>query len=78
METAIDIYIEKGYLHNDRDITIGKGPAYCTTSYGNAREMNTHRRLDWAEVAKYPIDVQMACPLTVIGQKQLYILYFYM
>ena len=64
LETAMDIYIEKGYLHNDRDIIIAKGPAYCTTAYGNKAEMSRHTTLEWAEIAKYPLDIQLAIPRT--------------
>ena len=60
----MDIYIEKGYLHNDRDIIIAKGPAYCTTAYGNKAEMSRHTTLEWAEIAKYPLDIQLALPRT--------------
>ena len=60
----MDIYIEKGYLHNDRDIIIAKGPAYCTTAYGNKAEMSRHTTLEWAEIAKYPLDIQLAIPRT--------------
>ena len=33
LDTAIEIYIEKGYLNNDADNYIPAGPKLCTTAY---------------------------------------------
>ena len=33
LDTAIEIYIEKGYLNNDADNYIPAGPKLCTTTY---------------------------------------------
>ena len=55
LDTAIEIYLEKGYLHNDKQITITKGNPYCTTSYGNVRDQSHRHAGTWSDVAVYPL-----------------------
>ena len=55
LDTAIEIYLEKGYLHNDKQITITKGNPYCTTAYGNVRDQSHRDAGTWSDVAVYPL-----------------------
>ena len=58
LETAIDIYMEKGYLHNDKQITLGSGPAFCTTGYGTLSSTLSESSLKWDDISLYPVDLQ--------------------
>ena len=62
LDTAIELYLQKGYLHNDRSIEIKKGNPYCTTSYGNVKQKSARHSDTWTDVAVYPIDIQFDMP----------------
>ena len=86
LETAIDIYMEKGYLHNDKQIKVAAGAAFCTTKYGTVLSESTFTELIWDDIALYPVDLQFdmvkpdlfksADPTINIGQKTRYVLKF--
>ena len=69
LEAAIDIYLDRGYLTNDKQVTVKSGPAYCTTSYGNRAAMNRQVPLVWSDVALHTIDIQFDMNKMTIGDK---------
>lgn len=59
LDTAINIYVEKGYLHNDKNVIVRAGAKLCTTDYkGDTLEddelFNSESDV-WEEDAVYPM-----------------------
>ena len=51
-----------GFLHNDKQVTIKKGPSFCTTNYGQVADRNKANNPGWEQLTVYPIDLQFAMP----------------
>ena len=62
LDTAIEIYVEKGYLHNDKNVYVQAGPKGCTTEYQgtvfDGDDVPTEET-EWERIAVYPIFVQL-------------------
>ena len=52
----------QGYLHNDKQITVIAGAAFCTTKYGTISSESGTEQLEWDEIALYPVDLFFATP----------------
>ena len=58
LDTAIEIYVEKGYLHNDKNVFVRAGPKLCTTDYTSADDEIVDSEALWDEQAVYLIKIK--------------------
>ena len=61
LDTAIGLYIQKGYLHNDKNVFVRAGPPLCTVDYFSpaAEDSDLFSAADaqWEDDAVYPIKI---------------------
>ena len=57
MDTAIEVYIEKGYLHNDRNYFVRAGSDLCIYEYSSADDEEPTLEEIWDDEAVYPIKI---------------------
>lgn len=73
LNTAVDVYMDKGFLHNDKQVTIRKGRSFCTTNYGQAGDRDRANNPSWEQLSVYPIDLQFANRVQNLNQSILFL-----
>ena len=73
LNTAVDVYMDKGFLHNDKQVTIRKGRSFCTTNYGQAGDRDRANNPSWEQLSVYPIDLQFANRVQNLDQSILFL-----
>ena len=57
LETAIQLYALKGYLHNDKNVVIQAGAKLCTTDYVTEVDALASGSSEWDRIASHLVTV---------------------
>ena len=57
LDTAVEVYIEKGYLHNDKNYFVRGGTDLCIYDYISADDPEPEDEEQWEQEAVFPIKI---------------------